>query len=168
MHISAELRRDAPAAIRNLSASGALLESRELLRVGAVGVLDVVLDGVRYVEWFRVARVEPSDERAVPHTLAIEVLPIALDGHESLRGALRHRNAAVWPRTTAAGPGMLSGNNGRSPLRLIASTRDADATRGDSAQKFCDRTTREPRDVTGNTIADNGATRTARERSHNN
>ena len=114
MTINAALRRHLPASIRNLSSAGGLLESRHLYPVGAVGLLEVELGGVRYVEWFRVTRVEPSRDAGVPYEMAVEFLPLSLAGDESLRRAMRGGRIARRPPVQLAGAGKLSGNTGTS------------------------------------------------------
>ena len=114
MTINAALRRHLPAGVRNLSAAGALLESRHLYSVGAVGLLEVDLGGVRYFEWFRVIRVEPCREPGVPHQMGVEFLTLSLAGDESLRSAMRSSRLAQRPRMQLAGAGKLSGDTGTS------------------------------------------------------
>lgn len=104
MNINAALRRHLPAGIRDLSSAGGLLESLHLYRVGAIGLLEVELGGVRYVEWFRVSRVETCAEPGVPHRIGVEFLPLTLAGDQSLRGAMRGRRIQPGGTAHVAGP----------------------------------------------------------------
>jgi len=73
--------------IWDVSSGGCLLESREQLPVGTVGVLHVDLDGQRHREWFRVCRVHAEEGRRGTCLLAAEFLLLAPAGHDSLRRA---------------------------------------------------------------------------------
>jgi hypothetical protein len=75
--------------VRNVSASGAQLESPVYLPIGTIGMIEVEFDGARRVEWFRVCRIHTVEGRNGVHTAAAEFLPIATVDQRSLRGAVR-------------------------------------------------------------------------------
>jgi hypothetical protein len=85
------LKKTSPIRIWNMSSGGFLLESRELLPIGTVGVLHVDLDGRRHREWFRVCRVHAEEGRRGTCLLGAEFLPLAPAGHDSLRRAASDR-----------------------------------------------------------------------------
>lgn len=98
--------------IYNVSAGGCLLESRESLPVGAVGVLSMNVDGRRRQEWIRVCRVHASEGRRGTCLVSVEFLSLEPAGSSSLRGAmLRPRTV---PSRFPASFGRSSGDPGKS------------------------------------------------------
>jgi len=89
------LKKTAAIRIWDVSSGGCLLESREHLPVGTVGLLHIDLDGQRRREWFRICRVHAEEGRRGTCLLGAEFLPLAPAGHDSLRRAARdlHRDA---------------------------------------------------------------------------
>jgi len=83
------LKKTSSIRIRDLSSGGCLLESREQLPVGTVGVLHIDIDGRPHREWFRVCRVHAEEGRRGMCLLGAEFLPLAPAGHDSLRRAVR-------------------------------------------------------------------------------
>ena len=81
------LKKTSPIRIWDVSRGGCLIESREQLPIGTVGVLHVDLDGRRRREWFRVCRVHAEEGRRGTCLLGAEFLPLAPAGHDSLRRA---------------------------------------------------------------------------------
>ena len=80
---------ETPVRVRDLSATGAQLETPVYLPIGTIGTIEIEFDGARRLEWFRVCRVHTTQGRSGAHTAAAEFLPIAAAGHRSLRGAVR-------------------------------------------------------------------------------
>ena len=110
----------------DIGEGGCLLESRESLPVGTVGLLSMELDGERRREWFRICRVHADEGRRGTCLLAAEFLPLAAAGGDTVRGTLRHwRDLAgssrhVFQRGNVRGawrgmadvPGRSSGDRG--------------------------------------------------------
>lgn len=110
--INAALVRGVSVQLRDLSVGGCLLETRAYLPVGTVGVLDMEIEGERYVEWFRIRRIQAQHGRNGAYLFGAEfLLPLAIAGTSSLRGAVRrvYRVDRVTGRT-----GRLSGEPGKS------------------------------------------------------
>jgi hypothetical protein len=80
---------EAPVQVRNLSATGAELESAVYLPIGTVGQIEVEFDGARRVEWFRVCRIQTTQGCSGAHSAAAEFLPLAAADDRSVRGAVR-------------------------------------------------------------------------------
>jgi hypothetical protein len=108
----------------DISEGGCLLESKESLPIGTVGLLSLDLDGQQRREWFRVCRVHAAEGRRGTCLLAAEFLPLATAGHESVRGAMREWRATAstpqqafergaW-RAKAGASGRSSGDPGNS------------------------------------------------------
>jgi hypothetical protein len=108
------LTRTKPIRIYDVSAGGCLLESREPLPVGTVGLLTMNFDGRLRQEWIRVCRVQADESRRGPCLASVEFLPLEPAGGESLRGAvLRLRPGGT--RTHFPTPsGRESGDPGKS------------------------------------------------------
>jgi hypothetical protein len=85
---TATLQRTTGVMVWNASASGALIETTHPLPVGTVGVLELDLDGHVRSEWFRVCRVHRTAAGASGNVVAVEFLPVAVGGRQSLREAL--------------------------------------------------------------------------------
>jgi hypothetical protein len=85
--ILAGLKRTTALRVWNMSAGGCLLESRELLPIGTVGLLAMNLDGRPRREWFRICRVHAQEGRRGMCLLAAEFLPLSPAGPLSLRRA---------------------------------------------------------------------------------
>jgi hypothetical protein len=105
----------------DIGEGGCLLESRESLPVGTVGLLSMELDGRRRQEWFRICRVHADEGRRGTCLLAAEFLPLAVAGGESVRGALREwRSVPASPRQVFERAGVrgtwrgMAGASGRS------------------------------------------------------
>jgi hypothetical protein len=114
--------------VYDVSAGGCLLESRELLPVGAVGLLSIDVDGRPRQEWIRVCRVHANEGRRGTCLVSVEFLPLEPAGTDSVRGAmLRVRAVKSRPRFPAM-PGRSSGDPGKSvrvdeTLRVTSSSR---------------------------------------------
>ena len=75
--------------VRDISATGAQLETAVYLPLGTIGLLELEFDGARRVEWFRVCRIHTVQGRTGVHVAAAEFLPIAAADDRSLRGSVR-------------------------------------------------------------------------------
>jgi hypothetical protein len=75
--------------VRDISATGAQLETPIYLPIGTIGMIEVEFDGARRVEWFRVCRIQTTQACSGAHLVAAEFLPIAAADDRSLRGAVR-------------------------------------------------------------------------------
>lgn len=93
----AALKRTTALRVWNMSAGGCLLESRELLPVGTVGLLSMDLDGRQHREWFRICRVHAREGRRGRCLLAAEFLPLSSAGPHSLRRAAHDLIASAQP-----------------------------------------------------------------------
>ena len=108
------LTRSKPIRIYDVSAGGCLLESREPLPVGTVGLLTMDFDGRRRQEWIRVCRVQADESRRGPCLVSVEFLPLAPAGADSLRSAvLRLRGVSARPHFPTSS-GRSSGDPGKS------------------------------------------------------
>jgi hypothetical protein len=108
------LTRSKPIRIYDVSAGGCLLESREPLPVGTVGLLTMDFDGRRRQEWIRVCRVQADESRRGPCLVSVEFLPLEPAGADSIRGAVL-RLRAVGTRSHFPTPsGRSSGDTGKS------------------------------------------------------
>ena len=108
------LTRTKPIRVYDVSAGGCLLESREPLPVGTVGLLTMNFDGRLRQEWIRVSRVQADESRRGPCVVSVEFLPLEPAGAESLRGAVL-RLRSVSPRSHFPPPsGRSSGDPGKS------------------------------------------------------
>jgi hypothetical protein len=87
--IGAVLVTETPVRVRDVSATGAQLETPVYLPPGTIGLIDMEFDGARRLEWFRVCRIHTTQGCSGAHTAAAEFLPIAAADHQSLRGAVR-------------------------------------------------------------------------------
>ena len=103
------LKRTSDLRLWDVSGGGCLLESREQLPIGTVGLLHVDLDGLQHHEWFRVCRVHAEEGRRGTCLLGAEFLPLAPAGRDSIRLATRDLHAASG---MAAAPGRSSGDPG--------------------------------------------------------
>ena len=75
--------------VRDISATGAQLETAVFLPVGTVGMIEVDFDGGRRLDWFRVCRIHTTQGCSGAHVAAVEFLPIVAADDRSLRGAVR-------------------------------------------------------------------------------
>jgi hypothetical protein len=104
----------------DIGEGGCLLESRESLPVGTVGLLSMQLDGRLRREWFRICRVHADEGRRGTCLLAAEFLPLAVAGDETVRGALRNWRAVAPARHVFERAGVrgawrgMAGASGRS------------------------------------------------------
>src|SRR5262249_13102932 len=98
----------------DMSAGGCLLESRERLPIGTVGLLSMEFDGRRRREWFRICRVHAEEGRRGMCLLGAEFLPLAPAGVDSLRRAASERCAPRRPGGMTAMTGRSSGDPGNS------------------------------------------------------
>ena len=126
--ITATLTKHTSLRVWDIGEGGCLLESRESLPVGTVGLLSMELDGRSRREWFRICRVHADEGRRGTCLLAAEFLPLAVAGGASVRGAVREwRAVASSPRRVferagvrgawrgmAGASGRSSGNTGNS------------------------------------------------------
>jgi hypothetical protein len=80
---------ETPVRVRDVSATGAQLETPVYLPIGTIGLIEVEFDGARRVEWFRVCRIHTTQGCSGAHIAAAEFLPIAAADRRSLRGAVR-------------------------------------------------------------------------------
>jgi hypothetical protein len=119
--------------VYNISAGGCLLESRELLPVGAVGRLSIEVDGQRRQEWIRVSRVHAKEGRRGTCLLSVEFLPLGPAGTDSLRGAMLRLRAATSRSRFPGMSGRSSGDPGKS-VRADA-TLDAASSSGPSGDQ---------------------------------
>jgi hypothetical protein len=87
--IVAVLLLETPIQVRNLSATGAELETGIYLPIGTIGQIEVEFDGARRVEWFRVCRIHTSQRCSGAHIAAAEFLPLAAADEGTVRGAVR-------------------------------------------------------------------------------
>ena len=111
------LTRTKPIRIFDVSAGGCLLESREPLPIGTVGLLTMNFDGRLRQEWIRVCRVQADESRRGPCLVSVEFLPLEPAGAESLRGAVL-RLRAIGTRTHfPTSSGRSSGDPGKSVER---------------------------------------------------
>jgi hypothetical protein len=101
----------------NISVGGCLLESREQLPVGTVGVLSIILDGQRRREWFRICRVHAEEGRRGTCLLGAEFLPLAPAGHDSLRRAVDELQRASGMADTSGRSSGDPGNSSGEPRR---------------------------------------------------
>lgn len=81
------LKKIADVRMWDVSSGGCLLESREQLPIGTVGLLHVEVGGERRREWFRICRVHAEEGRRGTCLLGAEFLPLAPAGCDSLRRA---------------------------------------------------------------------------------
>src|SRR5262245_42144516 len=75
--------------VRDISASGAQLETSIYCPIGTIGMIEVDFDGDRRVEWFRVCRVHTTQGCHGAHIAAVALLPIQAADARSLRGTVR-------------------------------------------------------------------------------
>jgi hypothetical protein len=120
LSLEAALLKDVALRVRDLSAGGCLLESSAYLPIGTIGVLDIEFEGARRVEWFRVCRVEVTDDRAGACFVGVEFLPLATAGTSSLRGAVRRVDET---RALPPSAGTLSGDPANSVAAASATRR---------------------------------------------
>lgn len=95
----------------DVSAGGCLLEFREFIPVGSVGVLSMELDGRRHVEWFRICRVHADEGRRSRCLVAAEFLTLSPPRSDSLRAAI----ARMRGRGAAHGIPVLAGRSSGDP-----------------------------------------------------
>jgi hypothetical protein len=110
---SAVLVRRHAVVVRNISMDGCLLEMATPLAAGAVGAIEIDVDGVTCVEMFRVARLDERAPRVPAFDVAVEFLPVAPAGERSVRGFV-----ARVERERMTGAGTKSG----APLTLVPRT----------------------------------------------
>jgi hypothetical protein len=89
LHTGAVLVTDTSVRVRDISATGAQLETPIYLPIGTIGMIEVEFDRARRVEWFRVCRIHTTQACSGAHLAAVEFLPIAAADDRSLRGAVR-------------------------------------------------------------------------------
>lgn len=131
--------------VRDLSTGGCLLETRAFLPVGTVGVLDMEIEGKRCVEWFRIRRTQATHGRSGAYLFGAEfLLPIAVAGDSSLRGAVRR----VYRVDRVSRPaGRMSGEPGNSMVSGAAIQWSTDGLPADSARQVLE--FRRPDDLDG-------------------
>ena len=126
---TATLQRTTGVMVWNASASGALIETTHSLPVGTVGVLELDLDGRVRSEWFRVCRTHRTAAGAPTSVVAVEFLPVAVNGRQSLREALVDGQGAPDGWGIDAFTGGSSGDPGNSadPANQTSPAAPADA-----------------------------------------
>jgi hypothetical protein len=87
--VDAVLLTEIPVQLRDISATGAQLETSIYFPIGTIGRIEVEFDGACRVEWFRVCRIHTTQGCSGAHIAAAEFLPIAAADDRSLRGAVR-------------------------------------------------------------------------------
>jgi Flp pilus assembly pilin Flp len=99
----------------DVSAGGCLLEFREFVPVGTVGVLAADLDGRRHLEWFRICRVHDEEGRRSRCLVGAEFLTLSPTRQDSLRAAIARMRgpAASAGIPTLAGRSSGDPGNGR-------------------------------------------------------
>lgn len=119
--------------VRDLSTGGCLLETRAYLPIGTVGVLDMEIEGKRCVEWFRIRRTQATHGRSGAYLFGAEfLLPVAVAGDSSLRGAVRR----VYRVDRVSRPaGRMSGEPGNSMVFGAAIQWSTDALPADSTRQ---------------------------------
>ena len=73
------LTRSLTVRIAELSRTGCRLEANEPFTIGEFGMLTVEIDGERYMEMFRVARVTPAEASSQLFVAGVEFLPLPGD-----------------------------------------------------------------------------------------
>lgn len=152
MTINAALIRGVSVQVRDLSTGGCLLETRAYLPVGTVGVLDMEIEGKRCVEWFRIRRTQATQGRSGAYLFGAEfLLPVAVAGETSLRGAVRrvYRIDRVSART-----GRMSGEAGNSMVYGASIQWVADSLPADSARQVLEFRRPEGSDGIGSQVAE--------------
>ena len=104
----------------DVSAGGCLLEFREFIAVGTVGVLTIELDGQRYVEWFRICRVHADHGRRSRCLVGAEFLTLSPPRRDSVRAAIARMVGRGVPRGIPRLTGRSSGDPGKSTSRRRA------------------------------------------------
>ena len=112
----ASLTRTRDLRVYDVSAGGCLVESREFLPVGTVGVLSMVFDGHHREEWIRVCRVHADEARRGTCLVSVEFLPLEPAGVNSLRGAVLQLHANGSPLRIPASLGRSSGDHRNSAV----------------------------------------------------
>jgi hypothetical protein len=100
--------------IYDVSAGGCLIETREPIPVGTVGLLTMDFEGRPRQEWIRVCRVQADESRRGPCLVSVEFLPLKPAGLESLRGAMLRGRAGRPHLQVHALSGRSSGDPGKS------------------------------------------------------
>ena len=122
--INAVLLKEVAVLVREVSASGCLLESRMPLAPGAIGTLDVDLLGERRVEWLRIARVARVDWSGEAHLLGAEFLALAVPGRTSVRGVI----ARLEPFKRGRGMPRLAGRSSGDPGKSLRARAGSEGT----------------------------------------
>jgi hypothetical protein len=104
----------------DLSAGGCLLEFREFVAVGTVGVLAIELDGQRHIEWFRICRVHADQGRRSRCLVGAEFLTLSPPRRDSLRAAIARMVGRSVTRGIPRLTGRSSGDPGKSTRRRRA------------------------------------------------
>jgi hypothetical protein len=138
--------------VRDISRHGALFESTASIRPGAVGMLQVLLEGRAHIEVFRVNRA-----LTVPGSgtwrIGVEFLPIVPPGDTSLRVAVAGFEAGVG---TPPSDGLKSGAPMTSGGVASAHTSDGRGERVDFAPFPGDLAAAHGEVITGNPVAHPG------------
>jgi hypothetical protein len=87
----------------DVSRCGVLIETTRPLDSGTIGTLQLVIDGSRYVEDFRVARCTALSGRGSTYRIGIEFLRTRRESDMSLRHAVTHLVARNAGGTTSNG-----------------------------------------------------------------
>lgn len=103
-----------PIRIYDVSAGGCLIETRESIAVGTVGLLTMDFEGRQREEWIRVCRVHAAERRQGTYLVSVEFLPLEPAGDDSLRGAVLRLRAGRRHAQFRALSGRSSGDPGKS------------------------------------------------------
>ena len=136
MMTNAVLLRNVPLVVRDVSSGGCLIESCTPLQVGTVGWLEVEFEGERRFEWFRIARVDRSGERAF--VSGVEFLPLAAAGSNSLRGVIGRLRQSTHAMGSAELAGRSSVDTGNSARKVGAAPAESTSQIAESAGKIVD------------------------------
>jgi hypothetical protein len=98
----------------DVSAGGCLLEFREFVPVGTVGVLAADLDGRRHLEWFRICRVHDEEGRRSRCLVGAEFLTLSPARQDSLRAAIARMRGPAASAGIPTLAGRSSGDPGKS------------------------------------------------------
>ena len=141
--------------VRDLSTGGCLLETRAFLPVGTVGVLDMEIEGKRCVEWFRIRRTQATHGRSGAYLFGAEfLLPVAIAGESSLRGAVRR----VYRVDRISGlTGRLSGESGNSMIFGPSISAAIDAPSADFGPQVLEFRRQDFSDESGSQVAESSA-----------
>lgn len=93
---NAILLKDISIAVRDVSSGGCLIETSAPLPIGTIGWLEVEFEGMRRFEWFRVARVQPRNDRGF--VAGVEFLPLGAAETDSMRSTIGRLRQSARPQ----------------------------------------------------------------------